>query len=177
MYKKAMGVLCVIGVVAVSAALYAEKKFTYSVHGIAFDASLEFSRPAKAGADAMLMVYPLNADPGKENMSITMVLYDRNAQKLMGMGDTGLLNYTRTVFMGSADPGKPVERVFAGKKVRGQALKKIIPVPSTVEVYLITLSKGNKIGIGISYSKNMKEDSARQVIDEIAASLREQPGR
>jgi len=166
-----------IGVVAVSAALYAEKKFTYSVHGVVFETSLEFSQPVKAGADAMLMVYPAKSDPGKENMGITMVLYDRNAQKLMGMGDTGLLNYTRTVFMGSADPGKPVERVFAGKKVRGQALKKKIPVPSTVEVYLITLSKGDKMGIGISYGKNMKEETARQVIDEIGATLREQTGK
>lgn len=177
MYKQAFAVLCMIGVVAVSAALYAEKKFTYSVHGVVFNTGLEFSQPAKAGTDAMLMVYPAKSDPGKESMGITMVLYDRNAQKLMGMGDAGLLNYTRTVFMGSADPGKPVERVFAGKKVKGQVLKKKIPAPSTVEVYLITLSKGNKIGIGINYGNTMKEDAARQVIDEIGASLREQQGR
>ncbi len=173
MNKKALAVLCVFGIVAASAALHAEKKFTYSLHGITFDASIDFSSPEKAGLDALIMLHPKKSKLGKEKMSITAVLYDRNAQKLMGMGDAGLLNYTRTVFLGSDKVGKPIERVFAGKTIKGQVWNKKIPAPSTVEVYVITLSKGNKIGLGFCYNQDLKADEAQKVIVEIGASIRE----
>ncbi len=172
MKNKTLAFVCCIILIAASAA-YAEKKFTYSLHGITFDTSLELSLPSKAGVDALLMVYPMKSAPGKEKMGITMVLYDRNAQKMMGMNDTGYLNYTRTVFMGSGSPGKPIERIFAGKKVKGQVLEKKIPAPSTVEVYVITLSKGNKIGIGFNYSRDIKTEEAQRIINEIGGSMRE----
>jgi hypothetical protein len=172
MNNKALSCACIIILIAASAA-YAEKKFTYTLHGITFDTTMEFSSPAKSGVDALLMVSPAKSAPGKEIMGITMVLYDRNAQKLMGMNDTGLLNYTRTVFMGSGSAGKPVERIIAGKKVKGQLLVKKIPVPSTVEVYVITLSKGNKIGIGFNYTRDIKSEEAQKIITEIGASMRE----
>jgi hypothetical protein len=173
MYNKAFLIICCVSIFAISAALYAEKKNTYSVHGITFDTTIAFSSPEKTGVDAMLMIYPRKSAPGKEKMGITMVLYNRNAQKMMGMGDKGLLNYTRTVFMGSDTSGKPIERMFAGKKVKGQVLDKKIPVPSTVEVYVVTLTNGNKIGMGFNYSQEMKTEEARQVIIEIGTSMRE----
>jgi hypothetical protein len=172
MKNKALSCACII-ILAAASAVYAEKKFTYSLHGITFDTTAEFSSPVKSGVDALLMVSPVKSAPGKERMGITMVLYDRNAQKLMGMNDAGLLNYTRTVFMGSGTTGKPIERIFAGKKVKGQVLEKKIPAPSTVEVYVITLSKGNKIGIGFNYSREIKSEEAQRIITEIGASMRE----
>jgi hypothetical protein len=165
-----MGAICLV----VSASIvHAEKKFTYSLHGVTFDSSLEFSSPEKAGTDALLMLHPKKSKAGKEKMGITAVLFDRNAQKLMGMKDAGFLNYTRTVFMGSADAGKPITRLFAGKKIQGQVLNKKIPVPSTIEVYVITLAKGNKIGLGFNYSQDMNAGEAQKVIAEIGQSLRE----
>ena len=40
-------------------------------------------------------------------------------------------------------------------------------------LYDSKLSKGNKIGIGFYYSKQMKAEEARQVISEIGESMRE----
>ncbi len=170
MNRKVLALICIISMAAV---LHAEKSYTYTLHGITFDSNVEFSLPVNAGVDALQMFHPRHAGPGKEKMGITAVLYDRNAQKMMGLGDTGLLNYTRTVFMGSATPGKPIERVFAGKKVTGQALNKKIPVPTTVEVYVITLSNGNKIGIGFNYTSQLKAEDAQRIIAGIGASMRE----
>ncbi len=173
MKRRALAIMGAICLVLSATTIHAEKKFTYSVHGITFDSSLEFSSPKKAGTDALLMLYPKKSKSGKEKMSITAVLYDRNAQKLMGMKDAGFLNYTRTVFMGSAEAGKPIARVFAGKKIQGQVLNKKIPVPSTIEVYVITLAKGNKIGLGFHYNKDMAADEAQRVIAQIGESMRE----
>jgi hypothetical protein len=165
-----IGAICLVVSVSI---VHAEKKFTYSFHGVTVDSSLEFSSPKKAGTDALMMLYPKKSKAGKEIMGVTAVLYDRNAQKLMGMKDAGFLNYTRTVFMGSADAGKTITRVFAGKKIQGQVLNKKIPIPSTIEVYVITLAKGNKIGLGFNYSQDMNADEAQRVIAEIGESMRE----
>ncbi len=172
MKKKAPAIIGIFCLVLSVSTIHAEKKFTYSVHGVAFDSSLEFSSPKKAGTDALLMLYPKKSKSGMEKMSITVVLYDRNTQKLMGMKDPGFLNYTRTVFMGSAEAGKPIARVFAGKKIQGQVLNKKIPVPSTIEIYVITLAKGSKIGLGFYYNKDMA-DEAQKVITQIGESMRE----
>jgi hypothetical protein len=162
-------VVLITAAVLVSAA---EKIHVFSLHGIKFKTGIEFSPPARAGVDALMMLHPRNAKPGKEKLGITAVLYTRDTQKLMGMGDPGLLNYTRSVFLGVAAAGKPIERVLAGKSVRGDVVEKKIPAPMTVETYVLTLSNGSKVGIAFSYSPQFKTDADR-VIAEIGASMKE----
>jgi hypothetical protein len=171
MNKRLMIVVSVCIVSAVMAGA-AEKKKVCSLHGLKFESSVEFSSPAKAGVDALMMHHPRIARPGKEKLGITAVLYTRDAQKLMGMGDAGLLNYTKSVFLGVATAGKPIERVFAGKKVMGDVVEKKIPAPMTVETYVLTLSNGGKVGISFHYIPAFKADAER-VITEIGASMKE----
>lgn len=163
--------LIVLTAAAVAAGA-AEKKYACSLHGLTFESSAEFSAPEKAGLDALMVLHPRKAKPGKEKLGITAVLYTRGTQKAMGMGDAALLSYTRTTFMGAAAPGKPIERVFAGKKVRGDVVEKKIPVPTTIETYVLTLSNGSKVGISFNYIPQFKADADR-IIAEIAASIRE----
>jgi hypothetical protein len=162
----------VVLIAAAVMATGADKKYSYSLHGIKFVSSIEFSSPARAGVDALMMLHPRNAKPGKEKLGITAVLYTRDAQKLMGMGDPGLLNYTRSVFLGVANAGKPIERVLAGKSVKGDVVEKKIPAPLTVETYVLTLSNGSKVGIAFSYTPQFKTDADRSIA-EIGASMKE----
>ena len=115
--------LCLIAAVAVTVRA-AGKKYACSLHGLTFESGAEFSAPEKAGLDALMVLHPRKAKPGREKLGIIAVLYTRAAQKTMGMGDAALLAYTRTTFMGVAAAGKQVERVFAGKKVRGDVSRK-----------------------------------------------------
>lgn len=163
--------LCLIAAVAATAGA-AGKKYSCTLHGLTFESGVEFSAPEKAGLDAFMVLHPRKAKPGKEKMGIMAVLYTRETQKSMGMKDAGLLDYTRSVFMGVVKAGKPIERVFAGKKVRGDVAEKKIPVPMTVETYVLTLANGSRVGISFNYIPQFKAE-AEKIIAEIAASIRE----
>lgn len=172
--KKIMKIFVVVVFVStLFLSVYAEKKIKYALHGIIFESSLIFSQPSKIGVDALLMVYPKNSRLGKEIMGITAVLYTKETQKNMGMDNVGLMNYTKTVFMGAAASGKTIERVFSGKKIKGEVVVKKIPVSSTVEIYIVNLSNGDKIGLGFNYTTQMKEVEVGQVIDEIGVTMKE----
>jgi hypothetical protein len=150
---KIMKICFILGIIAVFFPAYAEKKFSYSLHGVMFQTSLEFSSPAEAGTDALAMVYPKSSPPGEEKMSITAVLYTRN--------------------MGTAASGKTIEREFAGKSVKGEMLEKKIPSQSMIEVFIVTLSKGAKIGFCFKYTPEIKAEEAQKIITEIGASMKE----
>ncbi|OHD64675.1 MAG: hypothetical protein A2176_10225 [Spirochaetes bacterium RBG_13_51_14] len=173
MIKKIMMTCVVLGIIAIICPVNAEKKFSYSLHGVTFETRVEFSSPAEAGTDALAMVYPKDSPPGEEKMSITAVLYTRDTQKLMGMSDPGLLNYTKSVFMGTAASGKTIERAFAGMSVKGEMLEKKIPSPSMIEVFIVTLLKGGKIGFCFKYTKEIRIEEAQKIIAEIGATLKE----
>ncbi len=169
--RSIVAILCLVAAVAVTIGA-AGKKYACTLHGLTFESGAEFSAPQKAGLDALLAVHPRKAKPGKEKMGIMAVLYSRETQKSMGMKDAGLLDYTRSVFLGVVKAGKPIERVFAGKKVRGDAAEKKIPVPMTVETYVLTLANGSRVGIAFNYIPQFKAE-AEKIIAEIAASIRE----
>jgi hypothetical protein len=90
----------------------APARHSYAVHGVKFETMAEFSAPARAGVDAIYMMYPGNSKQGAELMSITAVLFTKETQKKMGMNDAGLLNYTKTTFLGTAARGKRLRAQF-----------------------------------------------------------------
>lgn len=173
MTKKSFVVSALIVLTAAAvAAGAAEKKYACSLHGLTFESSAEFSAPEKVGLDALMVLHPRKAKPGKETLGITAVLYTRGTQKAMGMGDAGLLNYTKSVFMGVAKAGEKVCCMFRGKSVCGDRVEKKIPVPMIVETYVLALSDGSRVGISFNYPPASR-DEAMDLIAEIGASMRE----
>lgn len=170
--KLMISLTCFLAITGICS-LQAAKSFSNAAHGIKFSTSVEFSAPMKIGADALLMVYPKKSRSGMEKMGITAVLYTKEAQKQMKMNDAGLLNYTRSVFMGIDRPGKKTERSFLGKKTKGEVLDKRIPSPSTVEIYIVSLTGGDKLGLGINYIPDDKSLNASKVLMEISSTMME----
>ncbi len=173
MLKKSLPAIALSTFVVVMSALYGGGNYSYSLHGVTFESIAEFSSPEKAGVDALSMRYPKNAKQGKEKMSLTAVLYTATARKMMGMNDAGLLNYTRTAFMGVSRAGKPVERIFSGKKIRGDRVEKTIPVKATVEVYVIPLAEGACMGLGFSCDPAIPEEEAQGIIAHIIRTMKQ----
>jgi hypothetical protein len=142
------------------------------MHGLRFAVGLEFSAPAEAGLDALRVVYPKNAKPGAEAMSITSVRFPAEAVGAGGMSDGELLEYVKTAFLAATGAGKPLERIFLAQKARGEALEKSIPVPARAEVYVITLKTGDKVVLAFAFAPEFAVEAGR-VIGEAAESLRE----
>jgi len=87
------------------------------------------------------------------------------------MSDSGLINYGKSTYMGSAKPatGK-TSRLFFGTPLEGTLQTTSIPTPSTLETYLLTLADGKKVFVGIKYS--LPKDEADTIINTIGASMR-----
>ncbi len=138
------------------------------VHGLKFTPSIAFSAPASAGLDALLVVHPPDAKAGGEKVGLTAVAFPKDS----GMSDAELLDYVKTTFLATSASGKPVERTFLGKPVKGQALEKKIPAPSSAEIYVVTKKKGDKVVLGFVYSPGFAKE-AQEAIAGIAATMKE----
>ena len=142
------------------------------VHGLSFSTTLEFSLPGKAGLDAVCSVFPKDAKPGAESMSITAVRFPAEAVGAGGMSDAELLDYVKTAFLAATGAGRPVERTFLSQKVKGEAFAKTIPVPAQAEIYVIALTDGAKVVLGFAFAPKFAAQ-AGLAIGEVAASLKE----
>jgi hypothetical protein len=142
------------------------------MHDLTFNTAFEFSAPASAGLDALLMVHPKDAKSGAEMMSITAVRFPADAVGAGGMSDAELLAYVKSTFLATSVAGTPVERIFLTQKIRGEALMKSIPVPAQAEIYVVLLKTGAKIVLGFVFAPGFAVQ-AGQVISEVAASLSE----
>jgi hypothetical protein len=142
------------------------------IHELTFNTTFEFSAPAPAGLDALLMVHPKDAKSGVEKMSITAVRFPADAVGAGGMSDAELLEYVKTTFLATSVAGTLVERAFLTQKIRGEALMKSIPVPAQAEVYVVLLKTGVKIVLGFVFATGFAAQ-AGQIISEVAASLSE----
>jgi hypothetical protein len=138
------------------------------LHGLKFAPPIAFSAPAEAGLDAMRIVHPADTKSGGEKMSLTAVAFPKDS----GMSDDEILGYVTTTFLAASTSGKPVERMFLGKKVTGQALEKTIPAPSLAEVYVATKKNGDKVVFGFVFSPAFAKE-AEKVIAGIVATLQE----
>lgn len=140
------------------------------VHGLKFSPPIAFSAPAPAGLDALIVVHPPDAKTGAEKVSLTAVAFPKDS----GMSDAELLDYVKTTFLATTVSGKPVERAFLGKPVKGQALEKKIPAPSNAEIYVTTKKSGDKVVLGFVFSPGFARE-AREAIAGIAATMKEVP--
>lgn len=138
------------------------------VHGLKFIPPIAFSAPAPAGLDALLVVHPPDAKAGGEKVSLTAVAFPKDS----GMSDAELLDYVKSTFLATSASGKPVERTFLGKPVKGQALEKKIPAPSNAEVYVVTKKSGDKVVLGFVTSPGFAKE-AQEAISGIAATMKE----
>jgi len=138
------------------------------VHGLEFTPPIAFSAPAPAGFDALLVVHPADAKAGGEKVSLTAVAFPKDS----GMSDAELLEYVKTTFLATTSSGKPIERTFLGKPVKGQALEKKIPAPSSAEVYVVTKKNGDKVVLGFVTSPGFAKE-AQEAIAGIAATMKE----
>lgn len=139
-----------------------------AVHGLEFTPPIAFSAPAPAGFDALLVVHPADAKSGGEKVSLTAVGFPRDS----GMSDAELLDYVKTTFLATTSSGKPIERTFLGKPVKGQALEKKIPAPSNAEIYVVTKRNGDKVVLGFVFSPDFAKE-AQEAIAGIAATMKE----
>lgn len=138
------------------------------LHGLKLTPPIPFSRPARAGLDALVVRHPAEAKPGGEKMSLTAVAFAKDS----GMSDAELLDYVKTTFLATSAPGRPVARTFVGARVAGQALVKKIPAPAGAEVYVLTKKNGAKVVLAFVFASGFAPQ-AEKVITAIAATLKE----
>jgi hypothetical protein len=131
-----------------------------------------FSEPMNAGVDAQMILYPADAKPGNEMLSVTFVNFDKTAQDAMQMNDSELVEYVKSTFLATSKPAEAeIERNILGQKAKGQKLTKKIPVPSGVEVYLIPGPDDCKLSIGVVTSQPGTDESEK-IISELFQSLK-----
>jgi len=163
----------VLALAAVAAAGFAAAAgHPATMHDLSFSSALDFSAPEDAGLDAQRIVFPRDAKPGAETMSITAVRFPADAVGAGGMSDAELLDYVKTAFLAVTGAGKPLERTFLGRKAAGEAFAKTIPVPVRAEAYVVALASGDKVVFGFAFSAEFAAQAER-AIAEVAASLRE----
>lgn len=138
------------------------------VHGLTFSPPIAFSAPVPAGLDALLVFHPPDAKAGGEKVSLTAVAFPKGS----GMSDGELLDYVKSTFLATSASGTPIERTFLGKPVKGQALEKKIPAPSTAEIYVVTKRNGDKVVLGFVASTGFEKE-AQETIVGIAATMKE----
>ncbi len=141
---------------------------TVEVHGLTFTPPIALSAAAPAGLDALLVVHPPDAKAGGETLSLTAVTFPKDS----GMSDAELLDYVKTTFLATSASGKPIARTFLGKPVKGQALEKKIPAPSSAEIYVVTKKNGDKVVLGFVFSPAFAKE-AQEAIAGIAATMKE----
>lgn len=159
--------------IALSAIAIVEPKHHVKVNGISFKTNIEFLAPQNAGLNAFLMLHPKNAALGKESICIMSVLYNTGQKAQMAKEKIDLLEYTRSVFMGSAVKGTAVKKTFKGKTAQGERFTKKIPRPRTAEVFIVPLKNGSSIALGFEWSPEIKPETVECLINEVGASFQE----
>jgi hypothetical protein len=143
---------------------------------VAFEAPVAFSPPQEIGMDAVALLHPPDSALGKAQMEIALVGVPKEMQESFGNNDTELMNYLKTTFMATGEPAeKKVERTFLGAKVVGDAQSNTIPKETWLELYLVTLSDGDKIAVGFTRDAAMPQEAAESIVDLAARTFKEVP--
>jgi hypothetical protein len=158
---------------AVTPAVAAEQVVT--MQGFCFRSPLPLSTPAKAGTDALLVVHPPAAEPGKELFSLLavrfpLVVTDTKA----GMTPAELREYVRGVFLAAAPrrDGESTRRRLLGEWVEGETFTTSIPAPSFGELFVLRRREGDSVVLGFKVRREWSEPG-RALIGAISGSLRE----
>ena len=146
---------------------------THSVKSITFQTPVEFGKPTPFGLEAFSLVHPTNSKPGDESFEIRLVFISKEMLKNMAMNDHKLLQYIKSVFLGTAKKAeKKSTRYFLGKSITGEVLSKKIPKALRLEAYLLTLKDESKLVIAFVYKKEMDAKNAQNIISVVARTLR-----
>jgi hypothetical protein len=165
-----MALLLALVTVQISAAETGDQKWWK----VSFKAPVAFSSPQTIGLDAVALVHPPESGRGKGQMEITLVAVPKDLQESFGNKDAEVLSYVKGTFLASTLPAtKSVERTFLGRKVAGEAQTVSIPKQGELELYLISLSDGDKVAVGFTRDVAMPKDKAESIINTVAQSCKE----
>jgi len=143
--------------------------FTYNVFSLIFNSTLELKN-IKAGLDAQSFIYEQN---NNEVFSVTYVYFSEQTYQNMQLGESELLNYVKSTFLGITKPPiSNLERQILGKKSIGEIFISKIPVASDIEIHLINLQNNDKICIAFKTTKDLTEKVREIQIYEILKSLK-----
>jgi hypothetical protein len=146
----------------------------YSIGGVTFQSPLPFSPPSKVGLDASSLIYPASSSAGRGECELTFVSISKKMQDEMKCTDREMLDYVKSTFLAISGKAKAHrKRSFIGKTVTGDVLECSIPVKSHIEVYLIPLSRGNKLAVSFKYTDKIASVDVEKVINTVASTMKE----
>ena len=147
--------------------------FSYNWGKISFKLPADFSQPEKAGLNAVQLSYP-KGSTDKELAFIILVRFTPEQQKEMKMNDKALMSYAKSTFFATAKPAESSkERMFFGKRIKGDIQAKKIPKKSTLEAYLIVLPSGDKLAAGFTFFENINIKLSDDIVSRFAETLSE----
>lgn len=147
--------------------------YTYAIFSLIFNSSYQYSGPNEIGLDAKMFVYPANAHIDNELMSITFILISPEMQASMAMNDTELLMYAKSTFFATSKSAETFQnRTILGNNSQGEILTKKIPVPTNLEIHLITFSTGEKMCVGFTNSAKLDAEMREKMILEVLNSIK-----
>lgn len=146
---------------------------TYTIKNITFQTPVELSDPINIGLEAFGMSYPKDAKLGEETFEIRLIFITKEMLTNMPMDNDELLQYVKSVFLGTTKKAEKYNRDFLGKTITGEIISKKIPKPLGMEVYLLTLKNESKLAIAFLYDKAMDSKNVEGIISTIASTLQE----
>ncbi|MBU1568175.1 MAG: hypothetical protein KJ630_21445 [Proteobacteria bacterium] len=145
---------------------------------VAFNSPVPFSPPKEIGMDAVALLYPAKSKLGQSQLEVTLVALPKEMQESFANNDVEIANYVKGTFLASAKSSeKTTKRTFLGIQAVGEIQSTSIPKSSTLELYLLPLSDGDKIAVAFSKDSAMASDAAEGIIKMIASTFKEVPAR
>ncbi len=145
---------------------------TYFVFSMAFNSSFVLSERENIGVEAQQFIYPADATEDKILLQAIFVKFDVEAQTKLNMTDAELINYAKTTFLATGKAAESLkERKIMGNISAGEILKTKIPIPSNIEIHLITLPDTTKLAISFKSVSSIDASELEKIIDEITSSL------
>ena len=145
---------------------------------VGFETTTAFSEPVELGPDAASLVNPPESQPGQARLEITLVAVPKDLVESLGNNDSEVFAFVKSTFFGTANPAdSTVERSFMGKTARGELQKTTIPKPGELEIYLVPLSNGDKVAVGLTRAQDTPVEEAKQVMDLLSQTLKEVSGQ
>ena len=142
--------------------------------GLAFSTPVEFSPPVEIGLDAVGFLTPKNATMPNATLELRMVHITREMLESFGGSKEEALNYVRITFFGTAETGSPLaSRNMLGAEVAGTTQAVTIPRHGVLELYLLPLSKGAHVVIGLFCYDTKSQQLVQETMDMIAETLHE----
>lgn len=178
MSRKAVGIgtfLVVLSLVmAMEIPAWSADTFSHKWWRVSFDTPIPFSEPIRLGMGAVALVSPPDSGLGQGNLEITLAAVPKDLQESMGNNEKEILAFIKGTFLGTNNPAEgSAERSFMGQTNKGDVQKTSLPKPGELEIYLIALSDGDKVAVGLTRDLNTPDKEAKKVMDMIAKTFKE----